>query len=106
MVATNVWCIAFVFYQMLENDRDAHAEFLASSNHCRSFVATLTDRVKSDSSLNHLNDLKCENDHVLFPLIVAKIFKCFAKNFMKRKNAPISKHQGSDRKIRKLQSQK
>ena len=51
----SISCIAFVFYQMLENDRDAHAEFLASSNHCRSFVATLTDRVKSDSSLSNLN---------------------------------------------------
>ena len=58
------------------------------------------------TSISAVCDLKCENAHVLFPLIVAKIFKCFAKNFMKRENAPISKHQNTDRKIRKLQSQK
>jgi len=52
------------------------------------------------TSISAVCDLKCENAHVLFPLSVAKIFKCFAKNFMKRKNAPISKHQNTDRKIR------
>ena len=103
----SVCCIAFVFYKMLLNNRDAHTELMRSSNHCKAFIATLTEQVKrtSDSSLNNLTSLQCEKNHLLFYLISCKLFKCFAKNFMKRKNAsPISKDgRPTERKIRKLQ---
>lgn len=89
---------------MIENDSDAFAELLSSSNHSQTFVATAIDRVKSDINLCKLCDQACDKNHVLFPLIASKLFKCFIKNLLKKRNAPKTKNQGSDRKLRKLDS--
>ena len=78
---------------MFVNDRDAYTELLASCIHCitsrLSYQNWPTDWiVHSDSNFNNFTSFQCERNHQLL-LIVCKLSNCFAKKFMKRRNASL-----------------
>ena len=88
----------------MSNNAELLKEFLNHGNHMCLFVESV--KIKTSNSRAVLTDTKCCRGHAVFEILARKLFNLFSRNLLKRLNDSTLDISiaGSDRKIRKLQS--
>lgn len=83
-----VTAVAVQWYSTISSDKLAKHRLLSDSNSRTLFVSAVFGAINSSDSLRSLLSQRCLDNHNNFHLIVQSAFNCFAKNELKRWNAP------------------
>ena len=97
--------LAVQCYTAILSDNDAKQKLFCMINQRSAFIGAVSKKLEADD-FGTVLQRSCDAGHQNFELILATTFNCFAKNELKRLNAPkvAPSLMSSNRKIRKLTS--
>ena len=101
-----VTVLAVQCYAAIIANQEAKSKMMTVSNQRSAFISAVTTFVKQSCDFQDLPNNICSEGHSNFKLILQTVFNCFAKNELKRLNAPSTAPalMVTARKIRKLTS--